>query len=1282
MDTAPNEAACFRPGRTWEKRKAGRGESRREQQFYRYYGPFRQMSDHGPQYCDVREPEARKKHKAVSCPDKILTAFCQLGALRLKARRCLIFFFDVNHAYIMAEATQSLSLENDAIHDLGDEVWLGHSVIPRDVACCEITVNLPTFPISAAPDADIRKSAFVVNDLTKHQDLCNRPYVTGYPNGRFYAGVPITTPDGVNIGAYCILDDKVRDGLPDKDLNFLRDMSQTVMTHLETVRASADREHTTRMVAGLGDFVRGSSDAARKAPSTTNATLPVNGAGVGHQRARTVEYRLPDALIEPYKTPVASSQAMTEDSTTQHKSTSADSPVTDGKNRTSRPLPPPRSSADDPGATYQRAAETLCQSLDIDGVVFLDAFVPVFGGLSDAQNADSNEDNTTADSEDSAGGLSHSESLGEPQVLREKTCRVLGCAQTLRNGSAEASRPTGQPQQKFSESFLRRLLRRNPHGRIWTFDEDLTTHSEDGLSSEESGAEVKIASGLAPGTQQRKPARKSRRSVGEILQAAFPGSRCIALHGIWDYSRKRWAVAGFYWTLDPLRHIAKETEMQFVAAFCDIIVAETKRLEVIQTDQAKSDFISTVSHELRSPLHGILGSCELLLDHGLDNAAMTLLEQVDSCGRTLLEIIEHLLDFANLRSQRLKKNIVKSPRHGPKFLPTIGHPSGDDSKITDASVALDDLTEDAVVSSVYSFYYGKNVEKHAHPPVILDIDRSEDKSWHCNLATGGWKRVCINLVTNALKYTPSGFIRVSLKQEAQPRYNRRLNAVLTVSDTGKGMSKEFQHNRLFHDFSQEDTVSDGLGLGMHMVSRIVHTMGGKIEVLSDQEGTGTSVTVHVPLEHTKDDQPRLDARGNSSVTTTPEIFEGLQAGLVMRMHGSATLEGPATAAVAAMAMNSIENCLKYLGIRPKRCEWQSVSSYDLMIIMEAEMAGCLAAFRNTSSSEEDGKGKTGNPPPVLVICNNSSSAQGLQNLWATDELRSHVIMEHIALPCGIKQITRGILSALRLHQKRTESTSSRSDVLDKIGDGSSAESTPLHDGDAHKQFQIRPVPPPTGTTTIQAADQARQGSNWSHPNDADVFSMSSSFAKTLPSHISSRRRSAAPAHVDVQSAWTEPPSRSTPATPTIPATTKLPILLLVDDNNINLSILATFAKKHGYPHVTARDGQLAVNAFENAHASLRSQISSGGDENALVQIGIPNVILMDINMPIMDGYEAVQRIRAYEKQHRIAPSKIIAVTAVQSEAAQAEAFGSGFDMFLSKPLKLKDLAKLIEACMQ
>ena len=89
---------------------------------------------------------------------------------------------------------------------------------------------------------------------------------------------------------------------------------------------------------------------------------------------------------------------------------------------------------------------------------------------------------------------------------------------------------------------------------------------------------------------------------------------------------------------------------------------------------------------------------------------------------------------------------------------------------------------------------------------------------------------------------------------------------------------------------------------------------------------------------------------------------------------------------------------------------------------------------------------------------------------------------------------------------------------------------------------------------------------------------------------------------------------------------------------------------------------------------------AGSGEEALQAVHTlsPSVVVMDINMPVMDGYEAAQRIRAYESKHQMTPAKIIAVTALQSEAAQTEAFGSGFDMFLSKPIKLKSLAKLIQ----
>jgi signal transduction histidine kinase len=71
-------------------------------------------------------------------------------------------------------------------------------------------------------------------------------------------------------------------------------------------------------------------------------------------------------------------------------------------------------------------------------------------------------------------------------------------------------------------------------------------------------------------------------------------------------------------------------------------MADVARLEAMATDRAKSDFISSISHELRSPLHGILGSAELLQDLSTGTDQDELIKMVDSCGRTLLDVMNHL----------------------------------------------------------------------------------------------------------------------------------------------------------------------------------------------------------------------------------------------------------------------------------------------------------------------------------------------------------------------------------------------------------------------------------------------------------------------------------------------------------------------------------------------------------------------------------------------------------------------------------------------------------------
>jgi len=131
--------------------------------------------------------------------------------------------------------------------------------------------------------------------------------------------------------------------------------------------------------------------------------------------------------------------------------------------------------------------------------------------------------------------------------------------------------------------------------------------------------------------------------------------------------------------------------------------------------------------------------------------------------------------------------------------------------------------------------------------IILSIDWQA--SWHFESQVGGWKRILTNLFGNALKYTRSGFVHVSLRANVQitPGASGKMCVLLQIDDSGKGMSKEYLKHELYTPFAQEDPVSAGTGLGLSIVRQLITDLGGAIDIQSEI-GYGTSVKVSVPLE--------------------------------------------------------------------------------------------------------------------------------------------------------------------------------------------------------------------------------------------------------------------------------------------------------------------------------------------------------------------------------------------------------------------------------------------------
>lgn len=240
-------------------------------------------------------------------------------------------------------------------------------------------------------------------------------------------------------------------------------------------------------------------------------------------------------------------------------------------------------------------------------------------------------------------------------------------------------------------------------------------------------------------------------------------------------------------------------------------------------------FLSTVSHEVRTTLSGILGFAELLLENGLDGDNQHFVELIDRSGRSLLTLLSNVLDLARLEAGALTLD------HRP-FSP-----------VTCARDALD------VVRGVGT-RKGLDVSMEISGPVpdVVCGDRLRIR------------QILINLLSNAVKYTDDG--SVSLHVEAQPidaevrspapyitedlPPDADLLLYFSVCDTGIGISKEEQAH-LFDAFYQAGDDADrshgGSGLGLNIVGKLVRALGGTLAIDS-APGAGSRFHVRLPVE--------------------------------------------------------------------------------------------------------------------------------------------------------------------------------------------------------------------------------------------------------------------------------------------------------------------------------------------------------------------------------------------------------------------------------------------------
>lgn len=307
---------------------------------------------------------------------------------------------DGDNQHLIAEATASVSLRDKDRHLPNDDIYLGVRSIALTWGVCPHAIRLFTGQdLSHVVDTQnmtANPSRCVIRDFTKEDLFKDRPYVRDWPHMRFYAEVPLYSASGHVLGSFCVIDNKPRASFDDEEVNSLQEIADAVAKHLENVRIVHCHRRSEKLVRGLTNFVKECSDfdpqessSSRRLESMAQVCcdefdgpdvdrFAAPSSSTTEQTSAVFSLELPGGStglssigLDCVGQPESPAEEKTLDAILKLPNPDSIDPTSNKNCQAS--FSESISVSDQTTSIFTRASELLRDSMDLDGVVFLDA---------------------------------------------------------------------------------------------------------------------------------------------------------------------------------------------------------------------------------------------------------------------------------------------------------------------------------------------------------------------------------------------------------------------------------------------------------------------------------------------------------------------------------------------------------------------------------------------------------------------------------------------------------------------------------------------------------------------------------------------------------------------------------------------------------------------------------------------------------------------------------------------------------------------------------------------